>query len=398
VTTSHATPVNELGNVRALPNAYSGEGSFRDPIALPPDSPLIYDRAYEIAEEGEAETRVQLTQTLESISQTTFKDSGHATRSVHAKSHGLLRAELRVLDDLPPVLAQGIFARPGSWPVVMRFSTVPGDMLDDSVSTPRGLAVKVVGVEGERLENSEGAVTQDFLLANGPAFPTPGAKKFLSRLKLLAFTTDKAPTLKKALSAVFRGAEKAIEAAGSKSGTLRALGGHPETNILGETFYSQVPILFGPYMAKVSIAPVSAPLMRLTDAPVDLADKPNGLREAVIEFFAATAGEWELRVQLCTDLKTMPIEDASVRWPEERSPFIAVARITAQPQCAWSEARSQTIDDGMAFSPWHGISAHRPIGSVMRVRKMAYEMSAKFRADHNQRRIEEPRDLDDLPA
>jgi hypothetical protein len=151
-------------------------------------------------------------------------------------------------------------------------------------------------------------------------------------------------------------------------------------------------------MAKVSIAPVSAPLMQLTDAPVDLADKPNGLRAAVIEFFAATAGEWEVRVQLCTDLKTMPIEDASVRWPEERSPFIAVARISAQPQRAWSEARSQAIDDGMAFSPWHGITAHRPIGSVMRVRKMAYEMSAKFRGDHNQRRIEEPRDLHDLPA
>ena len=251
MTTSHASTANELGRARTLRDTYSGERPVMDPTPMPPASPLIYDPAYEIPEEGEAETRTQLTKTLESISETTFKDSGHATRSVHAKSHGLLRADLRVLDDLPPVLAQGIFAKPGSWPVVMRFSTVPGDMLDDSVSTPRGLAVKVVGVQGERLGNSEGAVTQDFLLVNGPAFPTPGAKKFLSRLKLLASTTDKVPALKKALSAVFRGTERAIEAVGGKSGTLKALGGHPETNILGETFFSQVPILFGPYMAKV---------------------------------------------------------------------------------------------------------------------------------------------------
>ena len=39
------------------------------------------------------------------------KHSGHATRSMHAKSQGLLRAELVVADGLPPALAQGIFAK-----------------------------------------------------------------------------------------------------------------------------------------------------------------------------------------------------------------------------------------------------------------------------------------------
>ena len=365
-------------------------------IARAPGLPVRYKPAYEVVEEGEADTCTQLMETLRSISETTYKDSGHATRSVHAKSHGLLRADLRVLDDLPPILAQGIFAKPGSWPVVMRLSTVPGDILDDNITTPRGLGVKVVGVEGERLEGSEDAVTQDFLLVNGPTFPTAGAKKFLGRLKLLAVTTDKAPALKKALSSVFRGTEKAIEALGGKSGTLKALGGHPETHILGETFFSQVPILFGPYMAKISIAPLSPELKALANAPLNVRGKPNGLREAVIEFFATNHAEWELRVQICTDLKTMPIEDASVRWPEAQSPHIAVARITAKPQVAWSDARSVVIDDGMSFSAWHGISAHRPIGSVMRVRKVAYEMSANFRAEHNGRRVSEPRDLDSL--
>lgn len=364
---------------------------------LPQVSPLLYDENFEVPEEGEAETSAELVETLHSISATTFKDCAHATRSVHAKSHGLLRAEMQVLEGLPSMIAQGIFAKPGSWPVVMRFSTVPGDMLDDSVSTPRGLAVKVVGVEGDRLNGSEEDVTQDFVLVNGPAFLTPGAKKFLGSLKLLATTTDRAPTLKKALSAVLRGTEKIIEALGGESPTIKAMGGHPETHILGETFFSQVPMLFGPYMAKVSIAPVSDELQALTNAPLDVNGKPNGLRDAVVEFFSTYQAEWELRVQLCTDLGHMPIEDASVVWPEDESPYFAVARITAKPQLAWSEARSSAVDDGMSFSPWHGVTAHRPIGSIMRIRKVAYEMSARFRSEHNARKVVEPKNLDDFP-
>ena len=361
--------------------------------------PLRYDPAYEVPEEDEAKTLAGLMEAFQKIEQTTFEDSGHAIRSVHAKSHGLLRGELRVLAGLPPTLAHGIFARPGSWPVVMRFSTIPGDILDDSVSTPRGLAVKVFGVEGERLAGSEGASTQDFVLVNGGrAFATPGPKKFLGSVKLLAATTDKVPGLKKAVSAALRGAERLVEAFGGESALLKGLGGHPETHLLGETFFSQAPILFGPYMVKVCIAPVSPELTALTDAPLNVNGKPNGLRDAVLEFFAHASAEWELRVQLCTDLATMPIEDASVAWPEDASPYVAVARITALPQTAWSPARSAAVDDGMSFSPWHGVAAHRPIGAVMRVRKAAYEASARFRAEHNGRSMTEPNKLDDFPA
>jgi hypothetical protein len=45
--------------------------------------------------------------------------------------------------------------------------------------------LKVIGVEGERLEGSEGDVTQDFVLINGPAFGAPNPKKFLSVIRLL---------------------------------------------------------------------------------------------------------------------------------------------------------------------------------------------------------------------
>lgn len=366
-----------------------------DPAAI---RPVPYAPFLEVPEDEETKTTFDLKDVMHSISVKTFEDSGHANRSVHAKTHGLLVGELTVLDGLPPAYAQGLFAQAGTYPVAMRLSTTPGDILDDNVSTPRGMSVKVVGVTGARVEGSEGDATQDFVLVNGPVFNAPTAKKFLGSAKLLASTTDKVPNLKRAFSAVARTVEKAIEAVGGESATLISMGGHPETNPLGETFYSQVPILFGPYMAKVSIAPVAPSLLALTDAPVDLKDKPDGLREAVVDYFATQGGEWEVRIQLCTDIEKMPIEDASVEWDEEVSPFVTVARLRAAPQQAWSDARAKQIDEGMQFNPWHALAAHRPLGSVMRVRKEVYAMSKRFRAERNGVAITEPRDLDSLKS
>jgi len=355
-----------------------------------PPTPLAYEPSFEKPEDGEDETTHALIETLEKIAHTTHEDLKHGVRGVHAKSHGLLVGEVQVLDNLPTVLAQGVFAKAGTYPAVIRLSTVPGDVLDDKVSTPRALAIKLIGVPGARMPGSEGETTQDFVMVNGPAFGAPDAKHFLKNLKLLASTTDKGEALKKAFSALARGTEKIVEAFGGKSGTIIAMGGHPETNILGETFYSQVPALYGPYIAKFSIAPLSSELKALKDQPVDLKDKPNGIRDAVNQFFAQNNATWELRVQLCTDIDSMPVEDASVPWPEDESPFIAVARITAPSQIAWSEARSVAIDDGMSFNPWHSIAAHRPIGSIMRVRKVVYDVMSKIRARQNKVSINEP--------
>lgn len=107
--------------------------------------PIPYDRAYEVLEDGEDETGRELVKTLLEISDTTFKDRGLGLRSVHAKSHALLRGELRVLA-LPRPFAQGMFVVPKVYPVAVRVSTSPGDVLDDRISTPRGFAMKVSGV------------------------------------------------------------------------------------------------------------------------------------------------------------------------------------------------------------------------------------------------------------
>jgi hypothetical protein len=359
-------------------------------------APLRFSPEYEHPDADEARTLSDIKEQMRRIQEKTFADGGKAIRSVHAKSHGLLVGELRVPAGLPPELAQGIFARPGTLPVVIRLSTTPGDVLPDDVSTPRAMAIKIIGVEGERLPGSEADVTQDFVLVDGPAFNKPDARSFASSLKLLAATTDKAEGAKQVLSAALRGLERVVEAAGGQSTLLTALGGHPETNPLGETYFSQVPVLFGAYFGKICVRPASPSLKALHKAPVDLKNRPDGLRDAVAAYFEEQGGEWELCVQLCTRIGEMPIEDASVVWDEKLSPYAPVARIVAGAQASWSDDKVRTIDEGLSFSPWHGVAAHRPLGSVMRARKGAYEAARRFRAERNQRAVSEPKTIGDI--
>lgn len=360
--------------------------------------PIRYDASLEHAENDEAATAAAIDLTMAKIREQTFADGGHAIRSVHAKAHGFLVGELVVESGLPRELAQGLFAREGAYPVLLRLSATPGDVLDDSISTPRGMALKILGVPGERLPGSETHATQNFLLVDGPAFNAPTLKKFLSGLKQLAATTDKAEGAKKAVSATLQVAEKVVEAFGAKSAKLTSMGGHPKTHPLGETYFSQAPVRWGDHVAKVSVAPVSPALLALKDAPVDLDGRPDGLRDAVVAFFREHGGEWQLRAQLCTDAEAMPVEDASVEWPEAQSPYRAVATIRVGSQTAWSPARAALVDDGMVFSPWHGLAAHRPLGAVMRARQAAYAHSAQFRAARNGKPVAEPTSLDAVAA
>jgi hypothetical protein len=360
-------------------------------------SPVLYDPSLEKFDDDESETNQGLIETITKIQKKVHEDSAHASRGVHAKGQGILVGELKVLEGLPDYLAQGLFASAATYPVVMRFSTIPGDILDDNISVPRGLALKVVGVPGERVLGAEGDSTQDFVLANGPVFPKAHPKNFLSTLKQLAATTDKAPGLKKLLSVVMRGAEKLLESVGGQSSTLMTLGGYPEIHILGDEFYSQTPFLYGDYMAKFAVKPASPGLRNLVKAPLDLKGKPNGIRESVVEFFRANAAEWELQAQLCTDLKAMPIEDAATQWPEDRSPYRPVARIIIPAQDAWNASRVQAVDERMSFSVWHALAAHRPLGAMNRVRKSVYDTAARFRAEHNRVAVVEPKSGAELP-
>ncbi len=276
-------------------------------------APVRYSPDVEAVRPDEGETIEQLNQTFDKILNRVAEDSGHAVRSVHAKSHGILEGTLTVDTGLPVELAQGLFAKSGEHKVYMRLSTNAGDILPDAVSLPRGLALKVLDVEGERLPDAEGT-TQNFIMVNGKVFQAPNAEKFLGSLKLLAGTTDRAEGMKVAASTVLRGVNKALHAVGIDSPIIGSLGGAPNVNPLGETYYSLTPFRYGNYIAKFSLAPVAPALTALTGTEIDASGRPNAIRETVQAEMIGIAGEWEFRVQLCRDLERQPVEDR--RWSE----------------------------------------------------------------------------------
>ena len=359
---------------------------------------LSFTPALQAPAPDDEELAKEIAEAMLSVSRKTFADSGHGLRSVHAKSHGLIKCELEVLPSLPAPYAQGLFAMPGRYQAMMRLSTIPGDILSDKVSTPRGAALKIIQVPGERPEGSETKHSQDFVMVNGPTFSTDSPKGFLKALKLVAMTTDKAEGAKEVLAATMRAAERVVEAFGGNSPMLRALGGEPPTNILGETFFTQLPLRFGEHVAKIQLVPASADLLALKGNLLDLAEDDDIVRKAVVAHFATHSGRWDLRAQLCTsDLSATPIEDPTKIWDENLTPFVTVARLHASPQVAWSQARSVAVDDGMAFNPWQCLEAHRPLGQFMRLRRFVYAASRQFRSERNRTPVTEPATFDHLP-
>ena len=354
-----------------------------------PAAPVRYSPDVEKIAANEGKTIEGLNETFDKILTTVADNSGHAVRSVHAKAHGILEGTFTVEADLPHELAQGLFATPGEHRVYMRMSTNAGDILPDAISLPRGLAIKVLDVEGERLPDAEGT-TQNFIMVNGKVFQAPNAEKFLGSLKLLAGTTDKVEGLKVAASTALRGVNKALTAVGIESPTIGSLGGAPNVDPLGETYYSVTPFRYGDHIAKFSVAPVAPALTALTGTEIDASDRPNAIRETVQSEMAGIEGVWEFRVQLCRDLERQPVEDPTVEWKEDEAPFLKVATIRVRPQDSWDPARVDAVDERMRFGVWTGLAAHRPLGNINRARNAPYRHSAEFRERFNGCPIHEP--------
>ena len=361
-------------------------------------TPIRFTPGIEVRPDDEAQTIQGLGEQVKAIQDKTLADYGSAVRGIHAKGHAIVEGTLEVLANLPPELAQGLFAMPGKFETLMRFSTLPGDILDDSVSVPRGLAIKLFDVPGDRLPGSEQDGTQDFVLVNGPAFASSTPKTFLANLKLLAATTDRAEGFKKAFSVTMQTLDTVLETVGVASPAIQTLGGAPNTHPLGETYYSQVPIRYGDFIAKISLAPVSPNLTDLTGDKINASGRPDALREDMRDTLVEADGIWELRVQLCTDLEKMPVEDASVLWDEALSPFRAVARLIVPAQLSWEQGVSNAKESATSFSPWHGIAAFQPLGGINRARKPVYEQSVGYRGSNNGCPIHEPRSLADIPS
>ena len=351
--------------------------------------PIPYSPDVEVVSENESEVVKGLIEAFDVILHRTSEDYGHAVRSVHAKSHAILKGKLIIDSGLPEELSQGLFAASGRHDVYIRMSTNAGDILPDDISLPRGLALKVVDVAGERLPGAEGA-TQDFVMVNGPVFQAPTADKFLGNLKLLAKTTDRLEGTKQVVSALLRGISATLGAVGIQSSAVNSLGGAPNVDPLGETYYSTTPFRYGKYIAKFSLAPISQHLKDLTGQIIDASDRPDAIRETVRQEMAAIDGSWEFRVQLCRDLEKQPIEDPTVLWDESDAPFMRVGVIDVASQDSWNPNLVQAVNEEMRFSVWTGLAAHQPLGNINRARRATYRHSSEFRASFNRCPFHEP--------
>lgn len=369
--------------------------------------PTQYLRYTPLVEQPSADEHVvfdELSRTMQHITRKMASRYRHAYRPVHAKSHGILVGTLEVLPGLPPHLRQGLFTTPGaSHPALMRFSTNPGDMLSDKVSSPRGLAIKFLGVEGDKTPNHAGRTTQDLVMINANKFTAPDPAGFLKQIKQFDEGLDVGEGGKEVISAVARAANAVLKAVHLPSSTLEGIGASA-THPLGEAFSTVAPLRFGDYVGKISVGPGSANLKELAGKTIDL-DDYNALQLLIQKFMRDNDAVWDIKVQLALDEPGVQnkdtkfsIEDASKEWPEDESPWQLVARIVVPAQESYSDARQTYVDERLSFSPWHALAAHQPLGGIMRSRLKAYEEAIKYRAQRNDRERTEPHNASEIPA
>jgi hypothetical protein len=234
------------------------------------------------------------------------------------------------------------------------------------------------------------------VLVNIPMF-APGTLPLYKDLINLNKVIGGSPEfVQRAIAAVARGVEAAEEAIGVEPSALVLQLARDNANLLGETYHSMAAIRFGVHIAKISAAPLSANVRALTGKQIDDVGDST-MRDLVAEHFRREGAEYQLRAQLCVDLDRMPIEDATVLWPEELSPHQPIATLRIPAQEAFSPARRVFGDDVLSFNPWNGIEEHRPLGAIMRVRKLVYEQSSRFRHEMNVQPRIEPASISEIP-
>jgi len=329
-------------------------------------------------------------------SQTVEKREHHAVRASHAKSSACVTGELTIPEGLPPELAQGLFAKPGTHKVAVRFAQGPGETLGDRVSTHRGMSIKVFGVPGEKLPG-HGVDTQDFVLATGTTFPSGTAAGFLRDGTVIGKSTGMPEAVKSAVSSTARNLNRVLHAFGTES-AMADFFGHPYSHPLADSYFSQAPVRFGDYVAKLGAVPATDAQRALSEWRLDPHQDEDGFRHATVAFFREQDVVFELKAQLWADAERQPIEDASVDWPVSVSPYRMVATVRLPRQDAYSLERVRYFDEVMAFRPAHSLAAHRPLGSIMRARLQVYRALSAFRHRENGVAEEDTGTIDRIPA
>lgn len=307
-----------------------------------------------------------------------------ARRAVHPKDHGCVQAAFTVNPDIPDKYRVGVLAAPGKkYDAWIRFSNATGTVTSDVTAkgaSSRGMAIKLMGVEGSTLLNEPGAKTQDFLLINQRMFAFTDVSEYLEVTNLQKIHNDDNDKIFPALFAS-RTPERVAE--------LRRILGIIATTQLGNPldspYFSASPFLFGKdTVAKFGVKPRDP-----ADPSVPPPNpSPNYLREAMkksLDMISGKPAVFDFQVQIRTS-DTLPIEDASAEWkekddkePEKNAPFQNVAVIKIDQQDFDNPLRI-TECEHLVFTPWHGLVEHQPLGGINRLRLGVYIASSQYRA------------------
>lgn len=301
---------------------------------------------------------------------------GAYERGGNTKTHGIVKATVTIRDDLPEALRKGMFASPRSYPAYVRFSgpgpDVPADIEDVGFAS---MAVKVMGVPGEKLMAEE-KFTQDFITVCTPTFVTPNIREnaklqywSLVEMPIYYFLNPKDTHLLDFF--------------------MQSLWNETQYNPLGQRYWSCTPYLLGDGQAVMySFLPKTEVETRIPGVPFGKVPF-NYLRENMIKTLDRQDVDFDLLVQVQTDPFLMPIENASVRWPEKRSPFIPVAAVHIPRQKFDSEAQF-AFAKRLKMNPWHCLPEHRPLGNQNRARRRMYYTLSNFRQEMNETAHLEP--------
>jgi hypothetical protein len=249
---------------------------------------------------------------------------GDYQRAGNTKTHGILRAEFTVRDDIPDALKRGVFADPKTYAAYVRFSGPgpdwPADIDDVGFMS---CTVKLMGVPGQKMFDDE-KYTQDFLTITTPSFVTPDVICNAQLQRELRDSTESFYLLRHPLDALMQG-----------------LWSKTQSSPLEAQYWSCTPYMLGEgqamqYSIRTTLQ-TRTPIPRLPLRPPD-----NYLREVMAATLAQRAVDLDFLIQVQTDSHRMPIENAAVRWPLRRSPYVKVATIRL-PQQQFDSPRNSSL-------------------------------------------------------
>lgn len=293
---------------------------------------------------------------------------GQFERGGNTKTHGIVRADFIVHDNLPPNFRRGIYREPHTFRAWVRFSG-PGPYITPDIDDVgfMSISIKLMGVPGPKLMDEE-QFTQDMFGVSTPTFVTPDTRAN-AQLQL--------ESLKNTQIYYFLN----LHQQHLLDLIMQSLWIKTQTSPFEAPYFSCVPYLLGDGQAmQYSVWPKSNRRTRIPRLPLRPPD--DYLRNAMVQSLASEDVELEIRLQLQTDPYLMPIENNAVLWPEKLSPRVSVATLRIPKQKFDSPAQLD-FARALSYNPWHSIAEHRPLGNQSRARRRMYETLSKLRHSMN---------------